>query len=96
MIHTEAWLQNWRNRGEGAAYWGTRRLGEIGAGYPYGNMVNFLKENPENGRTQMSPIRPVLFMYLKEFANYPLLTAGFVIYRAVRYSAGFLGFLLEK
>lgn len=65
--------------------------------YYYGKTIKrFLKENPERGRKQLSPIRPAFLRNWKEFVRHPLITVGFFIYQAVRYSAAGLGFFVAE
>lgn len=65
--------------------------------YYYGKTIKrFLKENPERGIKQLSPIRPAFLRNWKKFARYPILTVGFFVYQGVRYSAAGLGFFVAE
>jgi glycosyltransferase involved in cell wall biosynthesis len=65
--------------------------------YYYGKTIkSFLEENPERGRKQLSPIRSAFLRNWKEFARHPVLTVGFFVYQAVRYSAAGLGFFVSE
>jgi len=62
--------------------------------YQYGKTVQrFLDMNSEKGIKQISPLRSAFIRNWKNFAKYPSLAFGFVLYQVVRYLAAGLGFL---
>lgn len=65
--------------------------------YYYGKTINkFLQKNKERGVRQFSPIRIAYIRHYKEFIKHPILSIGFILYQAVRYSSGLLGILSSK
>lgn len=64
--------------------------------YYYGKTAPlFLKKNSARGLRQVSPIRKVYLKHYKDFFRHPYLSAGFLVYQIVRYSAGGLGILVS-
>lgn len=62
--------------------------------YYYGkSMKRFIDANSTKGIKQISPLRPAFIRNRKNFAEQPLLTAGFAIYQITRYLAAGMGFL---
>jgi glycosyltransferase involved in cell wall biosynthesis len=65
--------------------------------YYYGKTAPlFLKKNKSRGLKQVSPIKKIYLKNYKQFIRHPYLTAGFLVYQVVRYSAGGIGFLINK
>lgn len=75
-----------------------RSLKEIArVNYYYGKTAAmFLKKNSSRGLRQVSPIRKVYLQHYKDFLAHPHLATGFLIYQAVRYSAGGFGLLISN
>ena len=62
--------------------------------YYYGKSINlFLKKNKYRGLIQASPFRIAFAKNYRTFLVHPCLTAGFIIYQLVKYSAGCCGIL---
>lgn len=65
--------------------------------YYYGKSIGkFIRENPNRGMRQLSPIRPALIRNWKRFAKNPTISAGFVIYQTSRYLSALIGYLMVK
>jgi len=65
--------------------------------YYYGKTAPlFLKKNRSRGLKQVSPIKKIYLKNYKQFIRHPYLTTGFLVYQVVRYSAGGIGFLINK
>jgi glycosyltransferase involved in cell wall biosynthesis len=65
--------------------------------YYYGKTAPlFLKKNKSRGLKQVSPIKKIYLKNYKQFIRHPYLTTGFLVYQVVRYSAGGIGFLINK
>jgi len=65
--------------------------------YYYGKTLrNFLKKNKRRGIKQLSPVRPSFIRNWKNFARYPILTFGFIIYQLTKYISAAIGYLASK
>jgi glycosyltransferase involved in cell wall biosynthesis len=65
--------------------------------YYYGKTIEkFIKNNPNRGMKQLSPIRPAHIRNWKLFMENPVLSAGFVIYQTSRYLSASIGYLAAK
>ncbi len=60
--------------------------------YYYGTTIGrFLKVNKVDGIVQLSPIRAPLIKNWRKFIRHPVLTAGFLVYYIVQYTAALAG-----
>jgi glycosyltransferase involved in cell wall biosynthesis len=75
-----------------------RTLGEIARKhFYYGKTVGkFINANPGIGARQLNPVRKVFIKNWRQFAENPVLSAGFVIYQIVRYGSSVLGFAVGR
>jgi glycosyltransferase involved in cell wall biosynthesis len=61
--------------------------------YYYGTTLpEFLAKNPKKGMKQLSPLRPAYIKHWRLFLSHPVMTIGFMIYQAARYSAAIVGY----
>ncbi|MDO8634567.1 MAG: glycosyltransferase [archaeon] len=65
--------------------------------YYYGKTIGqFLKQNPQRGTKQLSPIRGSYLKNWKKFLLNPVMFIGFLIYQIVRYTSAAAGFIAQK
>lgn len=62
--------------------------------YYYGKfMPSYLKKHPLRGSRQLFPVRPSYICNIKIFIREPIYLLGFILYKIVQYSGGFLGLI---
>ena len=60
----------------------------------YGKTIGrFIAKNGRRGVAQLSPVRPSYLKQWRRFFDDPLVTVGFIVYQAVRYSSALAGLL---
>ncbi len=56
-------------------------------------LARFIAKHGGRGVVQLSPVRPSYLRNWRRFARHPVLTLGFIVYQAVRYSSALAGLL---
>ncbi len=63
----------------------------------YGTYIRgYLKKHPTRGTQYLFPLRKAFIKNWKEYVKHPILSIGFIIYKFIQQTAGFLGLLINK